>query len=67
MADPPPFSEAGDDTGTGPARESTTGTPRWAKVFGTIAIVVFLLFVVQLIAGGGRHGPSRQASPEASR
>ncbi len=50
-----------------PDGESTTSTPRWVKVFGSIAIVVFLLFVVQLIAGGGRHGPSRHASPEASR
>ena len=44
--------------------ESTTSTPRWVKVFGIITIIVGLLFVVQLV-GGGRHGPSRHASPEA--
>jgi ABC-type transporter Mla subunit MlaD len=50
-----------------PDGEVTTGTPRWVKVFGIIAIVVALLFVIMLAAGGGRHGPSRHALPEASR
>jgi hypothetical protein len=67
MADPPPYSDVRDDTGVSPDPESTTGTPRWVKVFGIITVVVFLLFVVQLIGGGGRHGPSRHTSPEASR
>jgi hypothetical protein len=47
------------ETPTGPDREPTTGTPRWVKVFGIIAIIVALLFVVMLVAGGGRHGPGR--------
>jgi hypothetical protein len=55
MADPPPNSDAGDR----PDLESNTGTPRWVKVFGTIAIIVLLLFVIMLVAGGGRHGPGR--------
>lgn len=59
MADQAPYSGAGDDTGVRPDPESTTGTPRWVKVFGIITIVVVLLFVILLIAGGGRHGPSR--------
>jgi hypothetical protein len=42
-----------------PDGEVTTGTPRWVKVFGIIAIVVALLFVIMLVAGGGRHGPGR--------
>ena len=33
-------------------------TPRWVKVFGVIALVVILLFVVLLLAGGP-HGPGR--------
>ena len=36
--------------------ESTTGTPRWVKVFGIIALVVILLLVVLLFTG--RHTPS---------
>jgi hypothetical protein len=32
-------------------------TPRWVKVFGTIAIIVFIAFVILHLAGGGpgRH------------
>jgi len=43
-----------------PERETTTSTPprtpRWVKVFGIIALVVALLFVISLLAGV-RHGP----------
>jgi hypothetical protein len=55
MAEPPPNA----DTGAGRERESTNGTPRWVKVFGIIALVVVLLFVILMFAGGGRHGPGR--------
>jgi hypothetical protein len=67
MADPPPYSDVRNDTGVSPDPDSTAGTPRWVKVFGIIAIVVALLFVSMLVAGGGRHGPSRHASPETGR
>jgi hypothetical protein len=53
MADAPPNS---DDTGT---NRELTSTPRWVKVFGIIAIVVAVLFVILMFAGGGRHGPGR--------
>ncbi len=44
MADPPPY----------------PGTPRWVKVFGTIAIGVVLLVVIIVFTGvGGPHGPGR--------
>ncbi len=60
MADPPPYPDSngdtGDDTGVGPDRESTTGTPRWVKVFGIIALVVVLLFVILHLSGGGLGG-----------
>jgi len=61
MADPPRYPDTDDDTGVGPDRESTTGTPRWVKVFGIIALVVVLLFVILLFTRGpgGGHGPSR--------
>lgn len=59
VTDPPSFSNAGDEADIQPDHESKNSTPRWVKVFGIIAIVVFLLFVIQLISGGGRHGPGR--------
>jgi hypothetical protein len=42
-------------------REPPPGTPRWVKVFGLIALVVLVLFVVVLLVGGGEHGPKRHA------
>jgi hypothetical protein len=59
MADPPP--DTGDDTGAGADRESTTDTPRWVKVFGMVALVAVVLFVILMFTRGpgGRHGPSR--------
>ena len=39
-----------------PGRGSTRGTPRWVKVFGIIALVLVVLFVISLLAGV-RHGP----------
>jgi ABC-type transporter Mla subunit MlaD len=34
------------------------GTPRWVKVFFTLAIIVVVVFVVALVVGGG-HRPGR--------
>ena len=59
MADPPAYPDAGNDTGVEPGRESPPGTPRWVKVFGVIALVVLLLFVILLVTGRGGHGPAR--------
>ena len=39
-----------------PGHESTRGTPRWVKVFGIIAFVLVVLFVISLL-DGVRHGP----------
>jgi hypothetical protein len=39
-----------------PGHGSTSGTPRWVKVFGIIALVLILLFVISLLTGA-RHGP----------
>ena len=61
MANRPPYP----GTGSGPDRESTTGTPRWVKVSAIIVIVVVLLFIVVMMVGGGgggEHGPGRHAS-----
>src|SRR3990170_1069743 len=70
MADPPPDPDsdldAGDDIGVRPDRESTTGAPRWVKVFGIIGIVLVLLVVIMLFTGGGPggHGPRRHTRSE---
>lgn len=61
MADPPPYPDADPDASMGPDRGSTTGTPRWVKVFGIVALVVVLLVVIVLFVqgSGGGHGPGR--------
>lgn len=49
---------------TAPGREPSTGTPRWVKVFGIVALVLIALFVIlQLLGVGGSHGPSRHSQP----
>lgn len=36
------------------------GAPRWVKVFGIIAVVVVLLFIILMFTRGpGGHGPGR--------
>jgi len=57
MADPFLDPGSGDATG-GEGRGSTTGIPRWVKVFLIVALVFVLLFVILLLIGGG-HGPGR--------
>jgi SAM-dependent methyltransferase len=45
---------------SGAARKRASGTPRWVKVFGAIALVVVLLLVILMLTGGsGGHGPGR--------
>ena len=46
MADPPGYPDS-----------KPPATPRWVKLFGIIALVVVLLFV--LLLAGGHHGPGR--------
>jgi len=60
MADPPASPESGGDTGEDPGTGSTTGTPRWVKVLGFIALVLILLFVILHFTVGGLrdHTPS---------
>ena len=41
MAAPPPYSDS----------NSETGTPRWVKVSGIIALVLVLLVVIMMIMG----------------
>ena len=52
--------DTADGTGVSPDHGSTTGTPRWVKVFGIIALVLVLLLVILLLTRGpGGHGPDR--------
>ena len=51
MADLPHYPDSNRDTGY-----DTTSTPRWVYVFGIIAIVLVLLFVVLHLTGGGLVG-----------
>ena len=52
MAHPPPYPDRGDDTGAGPNRGPTAGTPRWVSVVGIIiAIGLVLLLVVLHLTG----------------
>jgi hypothetical protein len=59
MGQPPGYPETGDERGAAHDPEPTAGTPRWVKVFGFIAVVLVVLFVVLLLTG--RHGPSRHS------
>ena len=45
-------------TQAGPDRGSPTGTPRWVKVFGIIALALVLLFIILHLTGNnlGGHG-----------
>ena len=41
-----------------------TGTPRWVKVTGAVALLFVVLLAVLLLTGrGGEHGPGRHGQP----
>jgi hypothetical protein len=40
--------------------------PRWVKIFGGISLVIVVIFLFLLLAGGGRHGPGRHLKPSTS-
>lgn len=42
------------------------GAPRWAKVLGIVALVLVVLLVALLLAGGGSHGPDRHLGSDRS-
>lgn len=60
IADPPRYSDSnrntGDDAGVGFDRRPTTDAPRWVKVFGIIALILGLLFVILHLTGHGLGG-----------
>ncbi len=69
MSDSPPYPDSNlgsGGTAAGSDRGSISGTPRWVKVFGLVALAVVLAFVILLLTGGGAgHGPSRHAQSDA--
>lgn len=57
MVDRPPDADSAERT------DAYAGTPRWVKVFGSIAVVVLLLLAFILFSGlGGPHGPQRHGA-----
>jgi hypothetical protein len=48
------------------ADNNDIGMPRWVKIFGVIALIAGLLFVIMFVARGphrpGQHGPARHMS-----
>jgi hypothetical protein len=59
MAEPPGNRQTSDEPGVASDVGPAAGTPRWVKIFGVIALVLVVLFVVLLLTGG--HGPSRHS------
>jgi hypothetical protein len=54
------------DSDVGAGRRSSTGTPRWVKVFGVVALVLVLIVIVGLVTRTGwawwtRAGPAHAA------
>ena len=48
--------ESGSEIGLEPVHDSSTGAPRWVKIFVTITIVMALLFILlHLIGRVGGH------------
>lgn len=59
-----PYPDAEQDAGVLPAREPTTGAPRWVKLAGIpLAILLVLIVAMMLLGGGGggQHGPGRHS------
>ena len=57
MADQPSSPERDGSADHGP----TAGPPRWVKVTGIITLVLVVLVLIALLAGGN-HGPGRHQS-----
>jgi hypothetical protein len=43
------------------AGEEPPGVPRWVKVFGLVVVIMLLVLLVAMLAGGS-HGPGRHQS-----
>jgi hypothetical protein len=56
----------GDDEAVDAAAAPDSGTPRWAKVAGVIAVVILVMLLVALLSGG-KHGPGRHLGGTGTR
>ena len=46
----------GDDPAVGPDRESPPAMPTWVRVFGVVALILVLLFIVLHLTGHAPRG-----------
>ena len=58
MPDSGPYRRDADDEAVDTTATPDSGTPRWVKVAGVIALVILLMLLVALLSGG-KHGPGR--------
>ena len=66
MSPVPPDTDPADRPDRRAIDASRPVTPRWVKVSGAIALLLVLVFVVVLVAGGsGQHGPGRHSGEGA--
>jgi hypothetical protein len=49
----PSKADSGDGSDVEPDRGSINGIPRWVKVFGVIAALAVLVFIISMAAAGG--------------
>ena len=56
MVDHPQTPDSNNDTGVRLNRGSAPSTPRWVKVFGIIAVILVLLFVILHLTGKSPAG-----------
>ena len=67
MPDSGPYPRDADDAEAGEAPAAgDSGTPRWVKVAGVIALVVLVMLLVALLSGG-KHGPGRHLGDSGAR
>lgn len=52
----PSHPDPGDDGQVGPRRGSAPGAPRWVKVFGIVAVLLVLLFIILHLTGNSIGG-----------
>jgi hypothetical protein len=48
-----PSHTSGDAADMAPDHESSTGIPRWVKVFGVVAALAIVLFIISMAGAGG--------------
>ena len=67
MPDSGPYRRDAENTEAGEATAASgSGTPRWVKVAGVIALVVLVMLIVALLSGG-KHGPGRHPGESGTR